>query len=158
MEMKEKEKAHKVLTEKVAASEARVAKAEQQLADISKRERLAKFAKRAEDELPHTSGSAIEKGERLMKMADGLGGEDSEDFAKVLADLKAADKALSLHYGEVGKAGGRIPAEKMWDAKVQEIAKRDGISEGKATAKAMSECPEVYLDYERQHRQFATQQ
>jgi hypothetical protein len=154
----EKEKARKALVAKVASAEDRVAKAELQLAEISKRERLMHFAKRAEEELPHTAGTADEKGARLMKLADALGGEQSDDFMKTLADLKAADKALAIHYGEVGKAGGTIPAERAWEAKVHEIAKRDNISEGKATAKAMEECPEVYLDYERQHRQFAVQQ
>jgi flagellar biosynthesis GTPase FlhF len=155
---KEKEKANKALIEKVAKAEERVAKTEQELATIRKRERLLVFAKRAEDELPHSPGSPEEKGARLLKLAEALGGEEGEDFKKTLADLKSADRALAMHFGEVGKAGGSVPAEKAWDAKVEEIAKRDSVTVGKATAKAMQECPEMYLDYERQHRQYAVQQ
>lgn len=155
-DMEDKE-ARKALTLKVASAEDRVAKTEAKLAAISKRERIQKFTALAERELPHTAGKPEEKGERLMKMADALG-DDSEDFQKVLASLKAADDALAKHFTEVGKAGGAIPADKAWDAKVQSIAKRDSISIGKATERAMDEDPQLYLDYESAHgRNYAPQ-
>jgi len=145
------------LVHKLAATEDRVAKAESELAVIRKRERLMRFTKRAEDELPHTPGTPEEKGARLQKMAD-VYGEDSEDFNALLTTMKAADRTLALSFGEVGKAGGTIPAERAWDAAVEKISKRDSISIAKATGKAMEEVPELYLDYERSHRQYAVQQ
>ena len=87
-----------------------------------------------------------------MTIADATGGEDSDVFKAYLADLKAADKALTIHFGEVGKAGGAIPAEKALDAKADEIAKRDKIDKGHAMAKALEEAPELYIAYETQKR------
>jgi hypothetical protein len=159
MAEKAKKNDNQVLVLKVAASEDRVAKAEERLAKaeaelaaVRKRERVIKFAKRAEDELPHTPGTPEQKGERLMKMAD-VYGEDTPEFNEMLGVLKAADRALSIQFHEVGKAGGAVPAEKVWNAKVEEIAKRDRLDVGHATRKAMEEAPELYLDYEQQHRQ-----
>lgn len=137
--------------DRVAKAEQRLAKAEEELTAVRKRERVIRFAKRAEDELPHTPGTPEQKGERLMKLADTFG-ENTSEFNEMLGVLKAADKALALQFHEVGKAGGAVPAEKVWNAKVEEISKRDKLDIGHATHKAMEEAPELYLDYEQQHR------
>ncbi len=150
---------NETLALKVAESSDHIVKMQEELSTLRKRDRLVTFTKRAEAELPHTSGTPEEKGNLLMSLADSLpGGEAGDVYKQTFDNLKAADKALSLHYGEVGKAGGPIPAEKVLDAKVAEISKRDKISISKAMEKAMLEAPELYLDYERQHRQYVTQQ
>ncbi len=152
-------KAHTQLALKVAETTDRLVKNERELETLRKRDRLVQFTKRAEAELPHTSGSPEEKGSLLMSLADSLpGGEAGNVFKQTFDNLKAADKALSLHFGEVGKAGGPIPAEKALDAKVEEICKRDHLDKAHGMMKAMQEAPELYLDYERQHRQYAIQQ
>ena len=88
----------------------------------------------------------------LQKLADAFG-EDSAQFKKVLNDLKSADKVLSERFSEVGKAArGDIPALAAFDAKVEEISKRDKIDKPHAVGKAMEEAPELYLEYERSQR------
>ena len=131
-----------------AADAARVAKAETELADIRKRERLAKFVGIAKAEIPNTTGSDVEKGQMLMDMADSLGGETSERYAKMLGSLKASDAALAAQFREIGKWGGGAakPGAEL-EAKAQEIAKRDHITIEKAMDRAMTENPEIYKRY-----------
>ena len=131
----------------------RINKSDVLMTQISKKETLAYFTKMAAEKLPNTSGSDVEKGEDLMKVAEIAGGENSQVFKNYLGNLVTADKAMTIFYGEVGKAGaGVIPAEKVFDAKVQEIMKRDKITIGKATERAMTESPELYAAYEQDHR------
>jgi hypothetical protein len=140
------------LRRQLAASEDRVAKVEADMESMRKRDRSAYFARKAEAELPNTSGTPAEKGEILEKLADTFG-EESQQFRKVLNDMKNADKVLSERFSEVGKAArGDIPALSVFDAKVEEISKRDKIDKSHAVAKAMEEAPELYLEYERQQR------
>jgi hypothetical protein len=135
----------------------RVNKTEKELQTIKKQQRLELFSKRAESELPHTSGTPIEKGEMLMTLADTLpGGETGEAFTKVFKSLKAADSAMAVQFTEVGKhGGGNMPALKVFEAKVEEISKRDKVSVSKATETAMMESPDLYLAYEKDQRQLA---
>lgn len=144
-----------IMRKNVADATDRINKAEGELVEMRKRERLVYFTKRAEAELPNTSGTPVEKGTHLMTVADSLpGGENGEVFKTYLENLKAADKALTIHFGEVGKSGGGvIPAEKALNAKAEEISKRDKIDMSHAMAKAMTESPELYIAYEHQHRQ-----
>ena len=138
----------------LSVTQDRVAKAELELAVITKRERLTMFTKRAEDELPHTPGNPIEKGSTLMTLADSLpGGENGEAFKKVFSQFKAADASLKNNFVEIGKHGGPIPAEAAFNAQVEEIAKRDKIDKPHAIEKALRECPELYLEYEHGQRQ-----
>ena len=131
----------------------RINKSDVLMTQIGKKETLAYFTKMAAEKLPNTSGSDVEKGEDLMKVAEIAGGENSQVFKNYLGNLVTADKAMTIFYGEVGKAGaGVIPAEKVFDAKVQEIMKRDKIAIGKATERAMTESPELYAAYEQDHR------
>jgi hypothetical protein len=143
---------------RVAKAEARVTKTEEELASLRKHDRLIRFTKMAEDALPHTPGKPEDKGERLMKLAEAFGGEDSEMFKAEFEEKKAADRALALQFREVGKSGGVVPVEKMLDAKVAEIQKRDNIDEPHAMAKAAQEAPELFMDYDRQKRQLVHQQ
>ncbi len=77
--------------ERIKAQDARIVKTEVELADVRKRARLEHFTKRAEDELPHTAGKPVEKGETLMQLADSLGGEESDKFKGIMATMKAAE-------------------------------------------------------------------
>ena len=141
------------LRSQLAAAEDRIAKGESELEAIRKRERDAHFVKRAETELPNTPGSPAEKGQMLQKLAESFG-EESQSFRKLLGDLKNADKILGDQFSEIGKAArGELPALAVFDAKVEEISKRDKIDKPHAVAKAMEEAPELYLDYERNQRQ-----
>jgi len=153
----EKEKAERAekaqLRKQLAAAEDRIAKSESELDGIRKRERAAHFVAKAERELPNTPGSPVEKGEMLQKLADTFG-EESSEFKKMLGNLKSADKVLEQQFSEIGKAAkGNIPTLAAFDAKVEEISKRDKIDKPHAVAKAMEEAPELYLDYEREQRQ-----
>jgi hypothetical protein len=140
------------LRKQLAAAEDRITKSETELDFIRKRERDTYFIAKAERELPHTPGSPAEKGHTLQKLADAFG-EDSAEFKKLLTDLKNADKALSEQFSEIGKAArGDVPALAVFDAKVEEISKRDKIDKPHAVAKAMEEAPELYLEYERSQR------
>ena len=141
------------LRKQLAHTMDRVVKSESRLDEITKKEQLQHFTNLAEARLPNTAGSPVEKGTDLMTVAKLAGGEDSQIFKNYLANLETADKAMLIHFGEVGKAGaGVIPAEKVFFAKAEEIAKRDNISQAKAVDKAMAENPELYLAYEQDHR------
>jgi hypothetical protein len=146
------------LTLKVAGLEDVVNKSAQTLTEIQKRERLAQFTHRAEAELPNTPGTPVEKGEMIMKLADAFG-DGSEAFKKVFETLKSADKTLGTKwFTEVGKGGdgsgaGVAPALAKFDAKVEEISKRDKIDKAHAVEKALMEAPDLYLQYEHDQRQ-----
>ena len=141
-------KVHKAL----AATQDDVAVLKAELTAVKKRERLEHFAKRAEEELPHTSGTPQEKGLRLQKLAD-VYGEDTEDFKTTFNVLKQADKALSAHFREKGGVGAdNVPVSKQIDLTVSEIRKRDKIDEGHAMMKAMEEHPELFMEYNEQKR------
>lgn len=136
-----------------AALTDRVAKAETNLAEIAKASRREHFTKRAETELPNTAGKPFEKGEMLMQMAEHApGGEDGPVFKGFMQQLVAADGAMKAHFVEVGKSGGDIPALKAFDAKVEQIAKRDKIDTPHAIEKLMMEDPAAYLAYEADQR------
>lgn len=138
--------------EAIAKSQDEIAKSQTKLADIEKAQRVSHFTKRAEVELPNTSGSPAQKGETLMKMADALGGENSEAFKSIFKTMQEADKVLAKNFVEVGKLGGPIPALQAFDAKVAEISKRDSVDNAHAIDKAMQEHPELYMEYEKQQR------
>jgi len=140
---------------RIAKNEDRLAKAEAELSAIRKQERIVKFSKVAEAELPHTPGSPEEKGIRLMKMADAFG-EQSKDYTELLDAMKSADKALAGEFGEVGKSGqgnGVIPMERVFNAEVEKIAKRDNCDVGKATFTLMKENPQLFAEYDHQYAQ-----
>lgn len=137
----------KARDERIAKLESYQVEANKQLEAISKRERLLHFTKRAETELPHTSGRPEEKGAMLMELAEKFGGEDSDVFKRYLDTLKTADAAQAKHFQEVGKSGGAINAGAALEAKAAEIAKRDSISVPKAMEKALRENPELYQEY-----------
>lgn len=140
------------LTDRIAKAEDRVAKAEAELAAARKAERVGKFAAIAEDQLRFTKGDPKAKGEMLMKMADAFG-EDSDAYKMYFETLKSADSALAGHFSEVGKAhSGPLPAEKVLEAKANEIAKRDKVDIGTAMMKACEENMDLYNEVNQQHR------
>jgi hypothetical protein len=140
----------------MAVYEDRIAKSEQELEDIRKQARVEHFAKMAETELPNTPGSPMAKGLRLQKLAEAWG-EDSAEFRSELSIQKNQDKILATQFSEIGKASrGDIPSLAVFDAKVEEIVKRDHIDKAHAVAKAMEEAPQLYMDYEREKRQIVS--
>ncbi len=144
------------LVQKLAATEDRIHKTEVEIAAIRKVNRTMEFAKRAEAELPNTPGTPLEKGEMLMTLADSLpGGEKGESFKKVFEGMKGADAAYKGQFTEIGKhgGGGSGTALGAFDAKVEEIAKRDKIDTPHAIEKALKESPDLYLEYEKDQRQ-----
>ena len=146
---KKKSKKEKAVAMKMASHDDELSVVKRELEDIRKQARVAHFIKRAEDELPNTSGSPAQKGEILMKMADSCGGENSESFKLVFKTMKDADEVVKRSFTERGKPGGPIPAEAAFMAKVDEIAKRDSIDKPHAVEKAMMENAELYMEYER---------
>lgn len=141
-------KIHKVDAE-VAKLQDEVTKANATIQAITKQQRLDRFVKMAETDLPNTSGSPVLKGNTLMQLADGLGGENSEAFKGVFKTMKDADSVIAKSFSEVGKLGAPIEAEAAFMAKAAEISKRDNISQSKAVEKALEENPELYLAYEK---------
>lgn len=135
--------------ERIAKAESELAETQAQLAAIQKRERLGRFVRKAETELPHTPGSPEEKGARLMKMADALGGEDSDDFKAAFGVMREADRALAMRFTEFGK--GALPnassAEGQLDVLADNIAKRDRISKADAYVKAAEENPAIWRQF-----------
>lgn len=130
------------------ADSARITKAETELADVKKASRVAHFTKLAEDELPHTVGTPVEKAGILMDMADALGGETGDKFKRAFGAMKSADAALKPSFNEIGKwGGGQIPAGQELEARATAIAKRDSIDLGHAMEKAMNENPDLYRQY-----------
>ena len=149
------DKPDNVLVMKAADLETRLMKAETLLKATQVEKRLNNFINIAKNELKNTSGSDVDKGDMLMKMADALG-EESDAFKKYYATLREADKAMTVMYREVGKGGGGpLPAEKVLEAKAQEIAKRDNINLGAAMAKAGEENPDLWIEMDMQHRRAA---
>jgi hypothetical protein len=117
---------------------------------IAKAERearlLADFTKRAEAELPNTSGKPEEKGALLKRLSEKL---EKADFETVLTQLKKADKAMAPNFREVGS--GRAvegSARAQLEARAQEIRKSDPrATSTSALARAMDENPELHKQW-----------
>jgi len=143
------------LLKRQEAAEVRLAKAEQENAVLKAERELERFSKRAEEELPNTAGSPEEKGTMLRDLAKALGGENSDTFKKAFNGLKTADGILGQKMKEIGKyGGGTVRKGAELEAKVQEIVKRDKISEGQAWIKASEEAPELFSAYDAEQRAF----
>lgn len=144
------------LKRKLAKQEDIITKMGSTVTLITKQAQLVEFTKMAETEFPNTPGNPVEKGDTLMKMAEALGGKDTEMFKSYMATMKAYDQSLAMQYREVGKAaGGEIPAEKMLFAKAEDIAKRDSIPVSKAMEKVLFEQPQLYYDYQAERGRIA---
>jgi len=126
------------------------------IATITKQNRLVKFEKMAGEDLPYTAGTAVEKGTMLMTLADSLpGGEDGDVFKAALGAMKTRDRALEPHFHEIGKhgVGGDNDPIAIMNLKAGEIAKRDNVTPAEAFAKALTENPQLYQQYEEERRQ-----
>ena len=133
----------------------RVTKAETAVNLMAEARKVEHFIDVAKRELPNSSGSDADKGDMLMKMADGLGGENADVFKKALAQLKAADAALGeKHFVEIGKSGGEaLPAEMLIQKQADEIRKSDPkMTSADAYAKAMDLNPQLYKQYDEERR------
>jgi hypothetical protein len=149
-DMKKFEDITKAADERIKKADERIAKLETANAALLKRDRLRHFEDIAKRDLSHTSGADADKAAKLLKAADAMGGEESEDFKAHLGVLKAADEALAAQFVEKGTwGGGSMPAGATLEAKIQDIAKRDKISIAKATEVALTENPKLYEEYSR---------
>lgn len=106
----------------------------------------ARFEKAASEQYPTLVGTATEKGAVLKAMAT----MDTETAKALTSILDAAEKMAKAGFDRIGTAypGVSQPtakaAQATYDAKVAEIAKRDGISQTAAMQKARTEFPDEF--------------
>lgn len=115
-----------------------IKKANERIAKAEAAAEMAELRKRADDEFGKVVGSTDDRA-KLLKALKDIGGEVE---AYGLTVLKAANET-----GAFEKVGKRevetADKRKAFDEKVNEIRKRDNISEAQAIAKAVSEHPEL---------------
>lgn len=112
---------------------------------------MAKFTKRASEELGNMPGTDEEHAHVLKAVA----GLDEKAAATLSTLFKAANDAMGEGFRETGQ-GGEGPqasatvtkAEQQLDAKAKEIEKRDSVPYHSAYAKAMTENPALYKNYQ----------
>ena len=110
-------------------------------------------------EIPHLTGTDVEKGAVLQTL---FGKMDAADAEKVLTMLKTGDKAVASLLGtEIGKHGednsdGTAISE--LNAKADEIKKADTkLTQQQAFRKACETNPDVYRRYQKERRTRAVQ-
>ncbi len=132
----------------------RVVKADAELLELKKKDKLSHFTSIAKSDLPNGTGTDVEKGDELMQLAEKCGGEDSALYKSLFGRLVAADKALKPMFGEVGKsgAGGVFQPEKQLESIAKSIQGRDKVTFEKAYTTAMEENPALYAEYEQMQR------
>lgn len=105
---------------------------------------VARFEKQAQDEYPSLVGTVAEKA--LVLKARAAMGEDAQKALDAI--LTAAEKMTRAGFDRIGTGYGAEPTEKAaratFDAKVSDIAKRDGIGRSQAMSKARREFPEEF--------------
>lgn len=145
------------LQKRVDADGVRIAKLESDVAKAQHDARISYFTKRAEAELPNTAGSPVEKGQMLMDLAHAFGGEADPRFVKSMTQLVTADKILGSQFKEIGKwGGGAAKAGAAAEAKVAIIMKDEKLDEGHAWIELSKREPDLFKEYEREQRMFAT--
>lgn len=111
------------------------------------------FEKRAGDEFAHVAGTVQERGAMISAI------EKMEEPLKksFLAVLTASEKLAKMAFDRVGHGGGTDPtkdntdinkAARDFDAKVNEIKKRDSCTKTQALAKARTEHPDLFKIYQ----------
>lgn len=76
----------------------------EKIAKMEAAQEAVELSKRADDEIPHLSGSSMAKG-ALLKAVDALSDEHKDEITKA---LKAADIAVSKNFEEIGKSDGDV--------------------------------------------------
>jgi len=122
-----------------------LAKAKAEIEVLKHREKIAKYKLEAEQEFAAVPGASTEQVAKLLVACDEA--SEASDLRALRGVLKAAHEAvraseLLKQHGATGR--GPSTSRAAWDAKVEEIAKRDSITKSKAIVVAMREAPELY--------------
>lgn len=122
-----------------------LAKAKAEIEVLKHREKIAKYKLEAEQEFAAVPGASTEQVAKLLVACDGA--PEGSDLRSLRGVLKAAHEAvraseLLKQHGAAGR--GPSTSRAAWDAKVEEIAKRDAVNKSKAIVIAMREAPELY--------------
>lgn len=106
----------------------------------------AKLEKRATEELPNLPGEVSVKA-RVLKAIDGLSEDDRKAASQM---LKSANEVLAKSMETIGRGSDKSDGSAIAEIekKAEEIAKRDGIGKAAAIAKAWTENPALYEQYE----------
>lgn len=116
-----------------------IAKAEERIAKAEEAAEFARLEKRAADEFKHLPGSSSDHA-KMLKAIDGL--SDTEVAKAFEGLMKAHDLAKAEAFKSVGFSKSADEAV-TFDAKVNEIQKRDNISKSRAMELAAQEHPEL---------------
>lgn len=116
------------------------------LEKANKEAQTATLRKRAGDELAKLPGTEDEKVE-ILRSIDAIADENVRKAA--LAALKAGNSALAKAFDTFGSEGGNEPAniakgKQDFNAKVEEVMKRDNISRSSAIEKVTDQHPELH--------------
>jgi hypothetical protein len=142
-------KAENERVSKIEADLAKAAERAEEAEKVAKAEREmrleAEFTKRAEAELPHLAGEPVMKGRMLRAIVERTTSTDEavkKQAEAELATLKAADKAASALFGEVGKSGrpasGDGSAYAEVDSRATKLMEADPkLSKGDAQTRVM---------------------
>lgn len=144
----------KAQAERIAKTEADLAKQRQEAA-------MAKLEKQAEDEFKHVPGTVQER----AQMLEVIGKQDEGLKKAFLAVFTQSEKLAKAGFGKVGVGDGGSDdlskrrgsgggdskiskAQRDFDAKVNEIRKRDKCSQTDAFSKARKEEPDLFKAYQ----------
>lgn len=122
-----------------------LAKAKAEIEVLKHREKVAKYRTEAESNFGAVPGASTEQVAKLLVACDDA--PEGSDLRALRGVLKAAHEAVRASdllkaHGAAGR--GPSTARAAWDAKVEEIAKRDSVNKSKAIVVAMREAPELY--------------
>jgi hypothetical protein len=137
------------------AQAARIAKTEENLAKEKDARETAEFEKQADEKYAHVPGTTEERG-AILKAVTAMDEPLRKSFEKV---LEQSEKLAKAGFEKIGHGGGREPAGsgqgreisktvRDFDAKVNEIKKRDNCKQTDALAKARKEAPELFKAYQ----------
>ena len=131
-----------------AEKQADLAKKLQAEQDIRKK---AEFEKRADDKYAHVPGTTEERG-KVLKAIDDMPEDIRKLFEKV---LEQSEKLAKAGFDKIGSADPGKPmnpsvekAKVDFNAKVNDIAKRDSCDKQTAMSKARKEFPELFKAYQ----------
>lgn len=126
------------------------AKIEKDLENERNIRQTTEFEKQADDKYAHVPGTTKERGEMLKAIA-AMPEATRKSFEKVLEQSEKLAKAGfdKIGSGDPGKPSDSIrKAATDFDARVKEIAKRDGCSKQDAMTKARKEYPDLFKAYQ----------
>lgn len=122
-----------------------LAKAREEIEALRKRERVAKYRSEAERDFGAVPGASTEQVAALLVACDDApAGSELRALRGVLKAAGEAVRASALLQSHGAAGRGPSTARASWNAKVDEIVKRDSVTKSKAIVTAMREAPELY--------------